>query len=156
MSIIKSLLNVETKVYFKPYAISRIAIGLFFFITGANKMFNPVFQASMLKTITGIGFPYPEFTAHFTAFNECFFGLLLALGLFTRIGALVLNIVLFVALFTYDIHYHIPKNLDVFTWYSYFLYLPQVLYILFLFQVLWCGSGPYSIDSYLWNKRKNS
>lgn len=145
----------NTKNNLSTYSISRIAIGIFFLITGANKLFNPVFQASMLKTITGIGFPYPQFTADFTAANEAFFGLLLAIGLYTRFSAMVLNIILFTALFTFDIPNHIPKGLDVFTWYSYFLYLPQTLYILFLFGAILTGGGPLSLDEMMSRKNKS-
>ncbi|SEB10692.1 putative oxidoreductase [Pedobacter hartonius] len=101
----------------------------------------------MLKTITNIGFPYPQFTANFTASNEAIFGLLLAIDLYTRFSAIVLNVILFTALFTFDIPNHIPKGLDIFTWYSYFLYLPQTLYILFLFISMTTGGGPASLDA---------
>ncbi|CAA9202578.1 MULTISPECIES: DoxX family protein [Flavobacterium] len=144
----------DTKNNLSTYSISRIAIGIFFLITGANKLFNPVFQASMLKTITGIGFAYPQFTADFTAANEAIFGLLLAIGLYTRFSAMVLNIILFTALFTFDIPNHIPKGLDPFTWYSYFLYLPQTLYILFLFGAIFTGGGPLSLDEIISSKKK--
>lgn len=60
----------KTTINLSTYSISRIAIGIFFLITGVNKLFNPVFQALMLKIITGIGFLYPQFTANFTAANE--------------------------------------------------------------------------------------
>jgi len=151
--MLKIIFSQNTKYNLNAYAVSRILIGVFFLITGINKLFNPVFQASMLKTITGIGFPYPQFIANFTAANEAIFGLLLAIGLFTRFSAIVLNIILFTALFTFDIPNHIPKDLDVFTWYSYFLYLPQVLYVLFLFNVIFIGGGPISIDDRWSGKR---
>lgn len=38
------------------YVICRIGIGLFFFITGLNKLFHPVFQGYMLNTMIEIGF----------------------------------------------------------------------------------------------------
>ena len=152
--MLKIIFSLNTKFNLNAYAVSRILIGVFFLITGLNKLFNPVFQTSMLKTITGIGFPYPQFVANFTAANEAFFGLLLAIGLFTRFSAVVLNIILFTALFSFDIPNHIPKELGPFTWYSYFLYLPQVLYILFLFNAIFIGGGPISIDDRL--SRKNN
>jgi len=135
------------------YSMSRMAIGLFFLITGLNKLFHPTFKASMLHTITGIGFPYPQFTANFTAASELIFGLLLALGLYTRFSAMVLNIILFVALFTFDIPNHIPKGLELWTWYSYLLYLPQVLYILFMLNAIEIGGGHLSLDSAIYKRR---
>ncbi|MGY0035435.1 DoxX family protein [Pedobacter sp. NJ-S-72] len=89
MLCLKLFFSQNTKYNLNAYAVSRILIGVFFLITGLNKLFNPVFQASMLKTITGIGFPHPQFIANFTAANEAFFGLLLAIGLFTRFSAIV-------------------------------------------------------------------
>ncbi|MEJ5054096.1 DoxX family protein [Sphingobacterium sp. MYb382] len=151
--MLKKLFALETKANLIPYTVSRIAIGAFFLITGFNKLFNPTFQASMLKTITSIGFPYPQFTANFAAANEAIFGLLLAVGLFTRFSAFVLNIVLFVALFTFDLQ-HLPTGLDPFTWYSYFAYLPQVLYLLFLFNAWAIGGGPLSIDAFLVRRKR--
>lgn len=142
----------STKNRLIPYAVSRIMIGLFFFISGANKIFNPDFQLSMLKTITSIGFPYPQFVAHFTAANEAVFGLLLTIGLFTRLSSVVLSIILTVALITTNIP-ELPSGLNPVTWYSYFLYLPEVLYVLFMLNALATGGGPMSIDSRLVQKR---
>lgn len=135
------------------YSISRVSIGLFFLITGLNKLFHPTFKASMLHTITGIGFPYPQFTANFTATSEALFGLLLAIGLYTRFSAIVLNIILFVALFTFDIPNYIPKGLELWTWYSYLLYLPQVLYILFMLSAIEIGGGSFSLDSAIYKRQ---
>lgn len=139
------------------YIICRILIGLFFFIAGFNKLFHPIFQGYMFNTISGIGFPFPGFTTHFTAFCECMFGLFLMLGLWTRISASVLIIIILVALFTHDLN-TIPKELipikpetgiyemDPFTWLSYFLYLPQTLYLMFLTLFLFQGCTGFGID----------
>lgn len=138
-----------------PLLISRISIGVFFLITGINKLFTPVFQLAMLDTITNAGFPYPTFTAHFAASGEALLGLLLALGLLTRFSAAGLMVILAAAMFTVDIPLHIPKGLDIFTWYSYFLYLPQTLYMLILLNILMVGPGPLSIDSAIHRKEVN-
>lgn len=143
----KFLFSYKTFMTLIPLVVCRIVIGVFFLITGCNKLFNPVFQKSMLKTITGIGFPYPQFTANFTAANEAIFGLLLAIGLFTRFSAAVLIIVLLVALVTFDIPQYIPQGLDPFTWYSYFTYLPQTLYLLMIVHIMVVGAGPLSVDN---------
>jgi len=150
--MIKFLFSYKIKATLIPLVICRISVGIFFLITGFNKLFNPVFQSSMLKTITGIGFPYPRFTANFTAANEAIFGLLLAIGLFTRFSSTVLIIILLVAMVTFDIPQYIPQGLDPFTWYSYFAYLPQTLYLLILMHILTVGAGPFSVDKILGNK----
>ncbi|MBK1896735.1 DoxX family protein [Chryseobacterium paridis] len=140
------------------YIICRILIGLFFFIAGFNKLFHPIFQGYMFNTISSIGFPFPGFTANFTAFCECIFGLFLMIGLWTRISSVFLIIIILVALFTHDLN-TIPKELipikpetgvyemDPFTWLSYFLYLPQTLYLLFLTMFLSQGCVGFGIDT---------
>lgn len=140
------------------YIICRILIGLFFFIAGFNKLFHPIFQGYMFNTISNIGFPFPAFTANFTAFCECIFGLFLMLGLWTRLSSVFLIIIILVALFTHDLA-TIPKELipikpetgvyemDPFTWLSYFLYLPQTLYLLFLALFLSQGCVGFGIDT---------
>ncbi|AZB08210.1 DoxX family protein [Chryseobacterium sp. G0162] len=140
------------------YIICRILIGLFFFIAGFNKLFHPIFQGYMFNTISSIGFPFPQFTAHFTAFCECIFGLFLMLGFWTRISSVFLIIIILVALFTHDLN-SIPKELnpikeetgiyamDPFTWLSYFLYLPQTLYLMFLTLFLFEGCTGLGIDT---------
>ncbi|ASK29352.1 DoxX family membrane protein [Chryseobacterium sp. T16E-39] len=140
------------------YIICRILIGLFFFIAGFNKLFHPIFQGYMFNTISNIGFPFPGFTANFTAFCECIFGLFLMIGLWTRISSVFLIIIILVALFTHDLA-SIPKELipikpetgvyemDPFTWLSYFLYLPQTLYLLFLMMFLSQGCVGFGIGT---------
>lgn len=152
INVIKYFFSRESSDRSVSYVISRIAIGIFFFITGFNKLFTPAFQDSMLNTITNIGFPYPQFTANFAAFGEVSLGLLLALGLYTRFAGTGLSLILFVALFTHDL-YTLPTGLDPFTWYTYFLFLPQILYILFMFMAIEKGGGRFSIDTYFSNKK---
>ncbi|SHM05846.1 DoxX family protein [Chryseobacterium polytrichastri] len=148
------------------YVLCRISIGLFFFITGFNKLFHPVFQGYMLKTITSLGFSNPQFMANFVASNEMFWGLLLILGLLTRLSSFALIIVMLVALFTKDIH-SIPTELipidpkvgnrpmDNFTWLSYFFYLPQVLYIMILGLFSLYGYKAFGVDRFIKKKKAN-
>ena len=42
--------------------------------------------------------------------------------------------------------------MDPFTWMGYFLYLPQVLYLLFLFQFISRGYVGYGVDSFIKKK----
>lgn len=130
---------------FLPLTLMRIAFGLFFFASGFNKVFVPANQAQMLETITEAGIFYPAFMAVFVASCEALFGLLLAFGFLTRLGALVLMIISLVALFTVGLH-HIPANLNLLTWYSWLLYLPESGYILMCLLLLVQGCGPWGID----------
>ncbi|NML71471.1 DoxX family protein [Chryseobacterium sp. RP-3-3] len=142
------------------YVICRISIGLFFLITGLNKLFHPVFQGYMLKTISSLGFSNPQFMANFVAFNEAFWGLLLLLGLLTRFSSLSLIVIMLVALVTKDLH-SIPTELvpldpsvgtrpmDHFTWLTYFFFLPQVLFIMLLGMFSLYGYKAFGIDQFI-------
>ncbi|TGC27684.1 transmembrane DoxX protein, partial [Escherichia sp. E1130] len=46
-----------------PLAIMRLALGVFFFASGFNKVFVPENQDMMLETITDAGIPFPVFMA---------------------------------------------------------------------------------------------
>jgi len=147
------------------YVICRVSIGLFFLITGFNKLFHPVFQGYMLKTITSLGFSNPQFMANFVAANEMFWGLLLLIGLFTRLSSFALIVIILVALVTKDIH-SIPTELvpidpkigvhpiENYTWLTYFLYLPQVLYLMLLGLFSLYGYKYLGIDHFLKKKKK--
>lgn len=148
------------------YVLCRISIGLFFFITGLNKLFHPVFQGYMLKTISSLGFSNPQFMANFVAFNEAFWGLLLLLGLLTRFSSLSLIVIMLVALFTKDLH-SIPtelvpvdpavgtRQMDPFTWLTYFFFLPQVLFIMILGMFSFYGYRAFGIDQLIKKKKKD-
>lgn len=130
---------------FIPLAIMRITLGMFFFASGFNKVFMPENQAMMLETITEAGIPFPAFMAFFVAGCETLFGLLLAVGLLTRLSAMVLMIISLVALFTVGLH-HIPANLNLLTWYSWLFYLPESAYIVICLLLVVQGGGPLSVD----------
>ncbi|WP_343554827.1 DoxX family protein [Pantoea sp.] len=130
---------------FLPLTLMRVAFGLFFFASGFNKVFVPANQALMLETITEAGIPFPEVMSVFVASCETLFGLMLAFGLLTRLGALVLMIISLVALSTVGLH-HIPDGLNLLTWYSWLLYLPESSYILMCVMLMVQGCGPWGID----------
>lgn len=148
MSFLHRLLRTPAGATFLPLTLMRIAFGLFFFASGFNKVFVPENQALMLETITEAGIPFPAVMAVFVASCEMVFGLLLAAGFLTRLCALVLIIINFVALFTVGLH-QIPDGLNLLTWYSWLLYLPESCYILMCLMLIVQGSGPWGMDSTL-------
>jgi len=99
----------------------------------------------MLETITDAGIPYPTIMAVFVSACETAFGGLLALGLLTRLSALVLMIISIVALLTVSI-YQIPSGINPMTWYSWLFYLPESGYILIALTLIIQGCGPYGVD----------
>ena len=53
-----------------PLSIARIALGLFFFTSGFNKLFVTANQQLLLVTLTDAGIPFPAVMAVFVAFNR--------------------------------------------------------------------------------------
>ncbi|MGY6233006.1 DoxX family protein (plasmid) [Enterobacter asburiae] len=130
---------------FLPLMIIRGAFGLFFFTSGFNKVFVPENQALMLETVQGAGIPYPHIMSVFVACCEMLCGLLLACGLLTRLNAAVLMIITLVALFTVSLE-AIPQGINLLTWYSWLLYLPESGYVLMCILLAVQGCGPFGLD----------
>ena len=68
----------------------RLAVGLIFFTQGILKFTDA--KLGVLR-FAKIGFPYPEFTAHFVGFFEIACGLLVLVGLGTRLASVPLLII---------------------------------------------------------------
>jgi putative oxidoreductase len=75
----------------------RTAVGLIFFTQGILKYIDSTMG---VLRFTRIGFPYPHFTAHFVGTFEVLCGLLLLLGLWTRLVSIPLLIVITTAIAT--------------------------------------------------------
>jgi uncharacterized membrane protein YphA (DoxX/SURF4 family) len=73
----------------------RLVTGGIFFWEGLLKF---VYPNQGVGRFTKLGFPFPELTAHFVATTEIIGGLLLLLGLFTRITALYFILEMIVAI----------------------------------------------------------
>jgi putative oxidoreductase len=73
----------------------RLVVGYVFMMTGWTKLNNlPV----MIERFTEWGIPFPHVLTPFVSGVECFGGLMLILGLFTRIPAVMLAVVMIVAI----------------------------------------------------------
>ena len=94
------------------------------------------------------GIQFPEITSVSLASVEFFGGMLLIVGLLSTFCAIALTIAMIVAILTVEI-YTIPKGLSVLDWVDYFLYLPQVLYVLLFGWLIVSGPGPVSVDHVL-------
>ncbi len=75
----------------------RSAVGLIFFTQGILKYIDP--HMGVLR-FTRIGFPLPNFTAHFVGTFEIVCGLLILAGLFTRLASVPLLVVILTAIAT--------------------------------------------------------
>jgi putative oxidoreductase len=151
MRKINFLLQTSASLSDVPLVIARIALGVFFFATGFNKLLVVENQQLMLETITAAGIPFPGMMAVFVSFCECLFGVTLAAGIFTRPSALILFVISFVALLTVGID-SIPPGINLLTWYSWLLYLPETLYMLICLILMVRGGGGLSVDLWLIKK----
>lgn len=75
----------------------RLSVGLIFFTQGILKFTDP--NWGVLR-FTKIGFPFPDFTAHFVGTFEIVCGLLVTIGLLTRLGVIPLLIINLTAIAT--------------------------------------------------------
>jgi len=75
----------------------RFAVGLIFFTQGILKFIDP--KIGVLR-FTKIGFPSPEFMAHFVGTFEIVCGAAVILGLFTRLASIPLLIIMLMAIAT--------------------------------------------------------
>ncbi|HYA48016.1 MAG TPA: DoxX family protein [archaeon] len=82
---------------FRAAIFIRLAVGLIFFTQGILKYTDPNMG---VNRFTRIGFPHPAFTAYFVGTFEIVCGLLVLLGLFTRIAAIPLLIIICTAIAT--------------------------------------------------------
>lgn len=137
-----------------PIFVARFSMGLFFAVSGYNKLFVPAKHEDLIHLMSEIGLPFPEFMALFLGSVEFFGGLLLMIGLFSTICAIALTIAMIVAIITVEIDTVIPDGIGFFDWMSWFLYLPQVMYVILFVWLITTGPGRFSLDYYLANKLK--
>jgi putative oxidoreductase len=72
----------------------RLIVGYVFMLTGWGKLNN---LPQMIQNFTEWGIPFPKILTPFVSGVECFGGVMLMLGLFTRIPAAMLAVVMVVA-----------------------------------------------------------
>ena len=77
--------------------VARIVVGEVFLVSGWGKLNN---LPQIVENFAGWGIPFPQFTTPFVSTVELVGGLLLLLGLFTRVAAVPLAIVMVVAIAT--------------------------------------------------------
>jgi putative oxidoreductase len=129
----------------------RVSIGLFFAISGANKLFSSGGIKRVYETLVQAKVPFPHQTAYFVAGVEFACGSLLAVGLVSSPASMTLLMDMVVATLTSAIP-TLPKGLSPLNWLDDFLYLPEVLYVLFFIWLICSGPGKFSFDCWLAGK----
>jgi putative oxidoreductase len=126
----------------------RVSIGLFFAISGANKLFAAGGIKPVYDTLVQAKVPFPRQTAYFVAGVEFVCGSLLTVGLLSSPACVALMIDMIVAILTNTLA-TVPKGLSSLNWLDDVLYLPEVLYVLFFAWLICSGPGKFSVDFWL-------
>ena len=126
----------------------RVSLGLFFAISGANKLFVAGSKKAVYETLVKAKFPFPRLMAYFVSGVEFLGGSLLTVGFVSSLASVVLLVDMLVATLTSAIS-TVPKELSPLNWLDDLLYLPEVLYVLFFIWLICSGPGRFSVDYWL-------
>jgi putative oxidoreductase len=129
----------------------RVSIGLFFAISGANKLFLAGGTKPVFETLVKANVPFPRQTAYFVAGVEFVCGSLLTVGFLSSPACVTLLIDMIVATLTSALS-TLPKRLSPLNWLDDLLYLPEVLYVLVFIWLICSGPGKISVDYWLAGK----
>ena len=137
----------------QQYAIPlvRVSLGLFFAISGANKLFVARGRQTMYQTLVEAKVPFPHLMTYFVSGVEFAGGSLLTVGLLSSLSCAALLVDMLVAIGTTKLS-AMPKGLSPLNWLDDFLYLSEVLYVLFFIWLICSGPGRFSVDYWLAGK----
>jgi len=131
----------------RQYAILlvRVSLGLFFAISGANKLFVAASKQTMYETLVEAKVPFPRLTAYFVSGVEFVGGSLLTVGFLSSPASAALLVDMLVAMLTTKLS-AMPIRLSPLNWVDDFLYFPEALYVLFFIWLICSGPGKFSVD----------
>ena len=131
----------------------RVSLGLFFAISGGNKLFVGGSTQTMYETLVEAKVPFPHLITYFVSGVEFVGGSLLTVGFLSSLACVALLGDLLVAILTTKLS-AMPKGLSPLNWLDNLLYLPEVLYVLFFICLICSGPGRFSVDYWLAGKLK--
>ncbi len=129
----------------------RVALGLFFAISGAKKLFVAGSAQTMYETLVEAKVPFPRLMTYFVSGVEFVAGSLLTVGFLSSLACVALLVDMLVAILTTKLS-AMPKGRSPLNWLDDFLYLPEVLYVLFFICLICFGPGKFSVDYWLAGK----
>lgn len=132
---------------FLPPLLTRLVIGYAFFLTGRGKLEN---IDNVVAFFTDLGIPMPALNAAFASRVEYYGGLLLIVGLLTRLAAALLGSTMIVALLTADKESFVNALTGVGE--AGLTDVVPVVYGMFLLWLLLSGPGLLSLDALLARK----
>jgi len=128
--------------------LARISLGVFFAVSGGNKLFVASRTRQMYETLARAGIPHPHFMTYFVSSVEFICGCLLVIGLLSSLCCAALIIQMIVAISTVRLAM-IPAGLSFLDWLDDFLYLPETMYIIILIWLICSGPGRVSVDEWI-------
>jgi putative oxidoreductase len=129
----------------------RVSLGLFFAISGANKLFVAGSTQTMYETLVKAQVPFPRLMTYFVSGVEFVGGSLVTVGFLSSLACVALLVDMLIAILTTKLS-AMPKGLSSLNWLDEFLYLPEVLYVLFFVWLICSGPGKFSADYWLAGK----
>jgi len=129
----------------------RVSLGLFFAISGGKKLFVATSTQAMYETLVKAKVPFAHAMTYFVSGVEFVGGFLVIAGLLSSLACLALFGDMVVAILTTRLS-AMPKGLSPLSWLDDFLYLPEMLYVLFFLWLLCSGPGKFSVDHWLADK----
>jgi putative oxidoreductase len=128
--------------------LARVSLGMFFAISGGNKLFVASRTRKMYETLAGAGIPFPHFMTYFVSSVEFISGCLLVIGFLSSLCCAALIIQMIVAITTVQLA-TISTGLSFLDWLDDFLYLPETMYIIILIWLICSGPGRVSVDYWI-------
>ena len=132
----------------------RVSLGLFFAISGANKLFVASSRKTMYETLFRPKSHFLTYMTYFVSGVEFVCGSLLIVGFLSSLACVALLGDMFVAILTSKLS-AMPNGLSPLNWLDDFLYLPEVLYVLFFIWLICSGPGKFSVDYWLAGKLRS-
>jgi uncharacterized membrane protein YphA (DoxX/SURF4 family) len=128
--------------------LNRIAVGMFFMLSGYHKLFNPQRHRTFIDELKGLGVHAIGFNQWWVSIIEFTAGSSVVVGFLAPLAALGLLVIILVAIATSGPQrIKLIKPIDEADRIDDWLYLPETLYAFMLIMVVSAGAGPYSLDA---------
>lgn len=131
-------------------SIMRFVFGMFFFLSGANKLLVAERHAALVRTLEQDGVPKVKFMQWWVPGWEFAAGMMLMLGILSSFSATVLLIICAVACCC-EARQRVEayKPINAADRVDDYLYLPEFIYLIGLLGIALSGGGAYGFDAML-------
>jgi len=126
------------KLNWLPVLLARISLGSVFILSGWGKLHN---LDKVTEFFTELGIPYASLNAGLVGFSEFVCGVLILLGLLTRLASIPLIAIITVAIIT-------AKRADI-SGVTDLLALEEFVYIVIFLWLIVQGAGKISLDQFI-------